>query len=231
MIVNAGFIIGFDNESDRIAENMIYCIQDSGIAMAMIGTLYALPKTQLTRRLQREGRLFEVGSTLRNTNTQIDQTTNGLNFITTRPRIDILKDYVGVIRYIYDPRNYFKRVTYSGLFIKHTPKHKPNFVGMLKALKAFSKLSRKLGFNKTTGWLYWKMFFTVLFKNPSGIEPAVNLAAMFIHFHKQSKYIIELVSKEIEDIKNYKEKNFTQSTLQKHNSSNVSQEPALTLVA
>ena len=35
MIVNAGFIIGFDNESDSTAGDMIRCIQDSGISMAM----------------------------------------------------------------------------------------------------------------------------------------------------------------------------------------------------
>jgi hypothetical protein len=216
MIVNAGFIIGFDNESDRIAENMICCIQDSGISMAMLGTLYALPKTQLARRLHREGRLFEHGSILRHTNTQIDQTTSGLNFITTRPRIDILKDYVRVIKYIYDPRNYFKRVTYTGLEIKPTPKFKPNFAGTLKTLKTFLKLSIKLGFDKPTGRTYWKMLFTVLFKNPGGIEPAVNLAAMFIHFHKQSEFIIELVSKDIENIENFQEMAYRQSAVRKH---------------
>ena len=231
MIVNAGFIIGFDNESNRIADNMINCIQDSGISMAMLGTLYALPKTQLARRLKREGRLSEDSSTLRNTNTQIDQTTNGLNFITTRPRIDILKDYIRVIRYIYDPENYFKRVTYAGLSINFAPKYKTNFMGRLKLLKVFLELSKKLGFTKTTGWIFWKMFFTVLFKNPSGIEPAVNLAAMFLHFHKQSKFIIRIVSEEIENIKNSVEMNYTRITLHKPHNSYVAKKAAPTFVA
>jgi hypothetical protein len=42
------------------------------------------------------------------------------------------------------------------------------------------------------------MFFTVLLKNPRAIEPAVNLAAMFIHFQKQSRFIIDRITKEIE---------------------------------
>ena len=230
MIVNAGFIIGFDDESDRIAENMIYCIQDSGISMAMLGTLYALPKTQLAERLQREGRLFQDGSSLRNTRNQIDQTTSGLNFITMRPRIDILKDYVRVIRYIYDPQNYFNRVTYTGLVIKYSPKYKPNFVGTLKVLRVFLKLCIKLGFNKTTGWVYWRMFFTVLFKNPNGIEPVVNLAAMFIHFYKQSKFVIGFVGEEIENIKNREEMNYTQTGPQKQHRSNILNEPVLTVI-
>jgi len=113
MIGNGGFIIGFDNETDQIAENMIQCIQDSGICMAMVGKLYALPETQLTRRLEKEGRLFENSGTLRETNTELDQTTDGLNFITSRPRIDVLKDYNHVIKYIYDPGHYYERVTYT----------------------------------------------------------------------------------------------------------------------
>ncbi len=61
MIVNAGFIVGFDNESDQTATEMIDCIQDSGICMAMVGKLSALPNTPLTKRLLREGRLAGGG--------------------------------------------------------------------------------------------------------------------------------------------------------------------------
>ena len=200
MIVNAGFIIGFDNETDQTAENMISCIQDSGICMAMLGTLYALPNTQLTRRLKREGRLFEDGSTLRDIHTEIDQMTSGLNFITTRPRIDVLGDYIHVIKYIYEPKRYYERATYMGLHLKPDYKYRPTIRRMLKLAKAFLKLCVKAGFNKTTGWLYWKTLLTVIFKNPGAIEATVNLAAMFIHFHKMSKFIIDLTTKEIKSI-------------------------------
>jgi radical SAM superfamily enzyme YgiQ (UPF0313 family) len=71
MVVNGGFIIGFDNESDRTAENLIKTIQDSGVSMAMLGMLYAAPNTQLTRRLKREGRLFAEGTIQRDANTEV----------------------------------------------------------------------------------------------------------------------------------------------------------------
>jgi hypothetical protein len=98
MIVDSGFIIGFDEETGQTAEKMIRCIQDSGICMAMIGMLYALPNTQLARRLKEEGRLFEERST-NDAHLKIDQMSSGLNFITTRPRVDILKDFIHVLRY------------------------------------------------------------------------------------------------------------------------------------
>ena len=201
MIVNAGFIIGFDNETDQTAENMIKCIQDSGICMAMLGTLYALPNTQLTRRLKREGRLFENGSTLREIHTEIDQMTSGLNFITARPRIDVLKDYVQVITYIYEPKRYYERATYTGLHLKPDYKYRPTIGRMLKLAQAFLKLCLKAGFNKTIGWLYWKTLLTVIFKNLRAIEATVNLAAMSIHFHKMSKFIIEYTNKEIKRVR------------------------------
>jgi radical SAM superfamily enzyme YgiQ (UPF0313 family) len=200
MIVNAGFIIGFDNESDQTAENMIRCIQDSGICMAMVGKLYALPGTQLTKRLQREGRLFDAASTLRNPETEVDQMTSGLNFITTRPRLEILKDYKRIIKYIYDPEHYYERVIYAGLNLKPVNKYRPSIKRMMKTGQAFFRLCAKVGFDKTTGWLYWKMLLTVMFKNPRAIEGAINLAAMFMHFSSQSIFIIERTNEEIKSI-------------------------------
>ena len=201
MIVNGGFIIGFDNETDQTADNMIKCIQDSGICMSMVGKMYALPETQLTRRLKSEGRLFEKDSTIRDTNTQLDQNTSGLNFVTSRPRLNVLNDYMQIIKYIYDPKRYYERIVYTSLNLKPANKFKPNISKILKSVKAFSKVCIRVGFNKTTGWLYWKSIFTVIFKNPKAIEATVNLAAMFIHFQKQSKFIIDLTNIEIKSIK------------------------------
>ena len=58
MFVNAGFIVGFDSEKGSVAEAMIDCIEATAIPVCMVGLLYALPNTQLTRRLAAEGRLF-----------------------------------------------------------------------------------------------------------------------------------------------------------------------------
>ena len=230
MIINAGFIIGFDNETDQTAENMIKCIQDSGICMAMLGTLYALPNTQLTRRLKREGRLFEDGSTLRETNTEIDQMTSGLNFITARPRTDVLQDYIRVIKYIYDPKRYYERVMYTGLHLKPVYKYRPGMGRILKTVKAFFRLGAKVGFNKTTGWLYWKTLLTAIFKNPGAIEATVNLAAMFIHFQKMSKFIVDLTAIEIKSIESCEEENHYQSMFQEDRNSNAYKKSLLTTV-
>src|SRR5438045_5490622 len=57
-VVTAGFILGFDSEKGSIADAMIECIDATAIPVCMVGLLYALPNTQLTRRLAREERLY-----------------------------------------------------------------------------------------------------------------------------------------------------------------------------
>lgn len=219
MVVNAGFILGFDNESSGTSKSMIRCIQDSGISMAMLGKLYALPNTQLTRRLKREGRLFSDGSILSKDNTVIDQTSSGLNFIPTRPRLDILRDYVDVIKHIYDPKHYYARVVKTGLNLKPANKYKPTITERLKTMAAFLRLFKKVGFNKTTGLLYWKMIMTIILKNPKAFEASINLAAMYIHFHKQAKFIVDCTNIEIERIESCGEDKFNQLMVEKNRDS------------
>src|SRR5215212_1524496 len=106
MFVTAGFIVGFDNEKGAIADAMAQLIQDAAIPVAMVGLLYALPNTQLTRRLEHEGRLHPLPEFL----PKEDMCTQGLNFDTKRPRRDILQDYRDVLEKIYDPVAYAGRV-------------------------------------------------------------------------------------------------------------------------
>ncbi len=207
MVSNGGFIIGFDSESDQIADNMIACIQKSGISMAMIGLLYALPNTQLTRRLDTEGRLFHLAS--KNVSaTDIDQMTSGLNFVTKVPRTQVLSNYIKVIDSVFNPENYYRRVVYTGLAIRPKYRHKPDFRTWLTYMRSFLRVCRVAGFSRETGLLYWKMFFTVIFRNPTGIEVAVNLAAMFIHFTKQKTYIISITRELVEGIASMGEEAF-----------------------
>jgi benzoyl-CoA reductase/2-hydroxyglutaryl-CoA dehydratase subunit BcrC/BadD/HgdB len=67
-------------------------------------------------------------------------------------------------------------------------------------MRSFLRVCKKAGFNATTGYFYWKMFFTVIFRNPKGIEAAVNLAAMFIHFRKQKEYIVSAMNQMIDEL-------------------------------
>jgi radical SAM superfamily enzyme YgiQ (UPF0313 family) len=199
IVSNGGYIIGFDSESKQIADNIIDSIQKSGICMGMISLLYALPNTQLTRRLASESRLFKLASRSID-ESDIDQTTSGLNFITLISRTEILKNFIRVINAIYEPSNYYKRVVSTGLNIRPHNKYAPNFRTWLIYMRSFLRVCNKAGFNAATGFYYWKMFFTVIFRNPKGIEMVVNLAAMFIHFRKQKEYCVSTMTDAIGEL-------------------------------
>jgi len=104
----AGLIVGFDSERGSVAESMIECIEETSIPFYYIGLLYALANTQLSRRLQREGRLFPDAHAIN------DERPVGLNFKTARPRRDILDDYERILERAYRPVAYFERIRRLG---------------------------------------------------------------------------------------------------------------------
>jgi len=60
--VLAGFIVGFDNDTEDTFELQYRFILEAGIQLAMVGLLTALPKTPLHARLKAQGRLLEQDS-------------------------------------------------------------------------------------------------------------------------------------------------------------------------
>ena len=206
MTVNAGFIIGMDGEGDGTAESLIDCIQDSGICMAMLGKLCALPNTQLTARLRREGRLLEDDLRMTDEENEFDQTTCGLNFLTERPRLEILQDYRRVLTHIYEPRNYYQRIMRTGRNLRPRGKHKHSFSTKVNMAVSFLRLVRQAGLNRATGPLFWKMLATMLVRNTRALETSTNLAAMYVHFRRQSQFVLEQTRMEIEKIQSFGER-------------------------
>jgi radical SAM superfamily enzyme YgiQ (UPF0313 family) len=118
LFVTAGFVIGFDNEGDHLVDPLIQLIEQGPIAICMVGLLYALPNTQLSRRLKAENRLlndqrielFEGSS---------GSCVTGLNFATKRPRAEILSDFRKILAHLYDRKNYFDRVHRSAMILNN----------------------------------------------------------------------------------------------------------------
>jgi hypothetical protein len=197
MFVNAGYIIGFDTEADGVAEGIIDCIEHTGIPINMAGLLFALPTTQLARRLKAEGRLHEdfdhqpdgVG----------DQCTSGLNYVTLRPRADILRDYLKVVETVYEPEKFFARVLDVGLVLDSSKrKFRPSFGLWLKELRAFGRMIAKLGTAKGTRGYFWRVFAKALLKNPRSIRYTMSMMALYLHFGPFSKYVADRLRNDIE---------------------------------
>lgn len=57
LVLQAGFIVGFDNDDARIFEEQYEFIEASGVGQAMVSILTPIPTTPLYDRLKKEGRL------------------------------------------------------------------------------------------------------------------------------------------------------------------------------
>jgi len=58
LFVKAGFIIGFDGDSEDIGQRMADFLQELGISVAMMSILVAIPHSNLFERMKKEGRLI-----------------------------------------------------------------------------------------------------------------------------------------------------------------------------
>ncbi|RLB04265.1 MAG: B12-binding domain-containing radical SAM protein, partial [Deltaproteobacteria bacterium] len=100
--VTGGFIVGFDHDPPSIFERQINFIQKSGIVTAMVGLLNAPRGTRLYRRLRKENRLLHEVSG--------DNTDCSINFIPKMGHETLINGYKRIMKTIYSPRHYYRRI-------------------------------------------------------------------------------------------------------------------------
>ena len=199
MFVIAGFIVGFDTEKASMSQAMIDCIEATGIPVAMVGLLTALPNTQLTRRLEKEHRLrpFRLDA-----DGASDQCTAGLNFDTLRPRRQILEDYRDVLKAVYEPSAYFARVRRVSLALQR-PDHKSDFDAKLAL--------REIGFLGKLVWRmsvqrpelrreFWRTITSTLRHNPAAFEFTISLMTFYLHLGTFATFLIGDLDRQIAEL-------------------------------
>jgi radical SAM superfamily enzyme YgiQ (UPF0313 family) len=211
MFVNAGFILGFDSERSSVAQAMIECIEATSIPLCMVGLLYALPNTQLTRRLASEERLFALAYTDRMVaQGGGDQCTSGLNFATARPRRDILADYRRVLERIYDSAAYFARVRTMVQLLERPVLDRsrsidpvPMRVAGISAydLRMLWRLVRRLALRQPAALIHFlRTFYECVRSNPAALRNVGILSALFLHAGPFSRYVMASVERQIAEI-------------------------------
>lgn len=172
MQVMGGFIVGFDNDTEKVFESQIKFIQEVGIVTAMVGVLNALPKTRLWTRLEKEGRLLKE--------TTGENTDGSINFIPKMGKEILSKGYKKIISTIYSPKNYFKRInTFLNNF-------KPQTKGRisLSMISAFFKSMWGIGIISKARFQYWKLIIKTGVTRTKLLPVAVEQAIYWKHFAK-----------------------------------------------
>jgi radical SAM superfamily enzyme YgiQ (UPF0313 family) len=175
MQVMAGFILGFDHDTETIFESQIKFIQQIGVVTAMVGILGAIPKTRLWNRLKAEGRLLRDSSG--------DNTDGSVNFIPIMGINRLLQGYQRVITTIYSPREYYERIH---TFVRnYQPKAKchlsrEDVIALLKSIWSIGIFSK-------SNFLYWKLVLKTSCTKLRAVPAAIELAIYGYHFERVAK--------------------------------------------
>jgi hopanoid C-2 methylase len=149
--VVSGIIMGLDGEPAEIGKEVLDLIKSSQMPMLTINLLYALPKTPLWRRLEREGRLLP----------EDPKRESNVEFLV--PYEQVLKQWKDCILTAYDPDYLYDRFIYQ---MEHTYPNRiavPNSrarlapKNVIKGLRIITNLLIKIGLR---GWYrdtFWRM--------------------------------------------------------------------------
>jgi len=174
MEVMAGFIVGFDSDPEDIFDRQIEFIRESGIPLAMVGLLTALPDTQLWRRLKREGRLLKESSG--------DNTEGSLNFVPRMNAAFLVEGYRKILRTIYSPAEYYRRALDCLAHLTEGPE--PRRSSLLGDAAAFARVVLALGVRDAARAEFWRYLRRAAVSHRRNFAHAVTLAAMGYHFRK-----------------------------------------------
>jgi len=200
IFVTAGFIVGFDNENGSIADAMIEFIEEAAIPVCMVGLLYALPNTQLTRRLEKEGRLHPTPLDPRSHTGSADQCTQGLNFDTVRPREQIHLDYKRILEKIYEPQAYAGRVErLAGLLNNSHRKRRTPASDSRHGFGASEMLTRIVTNLPEPRDVFWPAFKQCVSINPQSARWLVALFALYLHLGPFSRYVVSEIEEKMRE--------------------------------
>ena len=184
MEVMAGFIVGFDQDTEDIFERQIEFITAANVPLAMVGPLNAMPGTQLWNRLKKEGRLLS----------DWDGDNLGFpNFVTVMPALALVRGYRHVLASLYSPAAFFNRL--RGLISSMESNSNRKFVclSLWVQIMFFFRLINALvllGIVDRHRSEYWRFMRWVLFRHPDKLMFALCRAICGYHFIRYTAEIM-----------------------------------------
>jgi len=211
MSITAGFILGFDGESEGAGDVIIQCIEENAIPVAMVSLLATLPHTQLSRRLLREGRLLdtatyepirpaqrhEVRLPVIKGELSDQATLGGLKFTTTRDRYQILEEHCHVWQTVYEPKRYFARVLRAATRLKARRKHRPAHCDQARFKRGFLKIVGQLLRDREVRWPLLLTLFRAMFLGLARFEQVARMVVAYTQFQKIRRRIAQGVPERI----------------------------------
>jgi radical SAM superfamily enzyme YgiQ (UPF0313 family) len=155
--VASGIILGLDTDTPETAEAILDFARESQIPLMTVNLLYALPKTPLYDRLQRDGRILN--------NPQGDSNINFLESTET-----VLARWRRVIAHLYEPAHVYARFLTQA---RHTYVNRPapenifqqlTWRNVRRGVRIFSRIIWHVGLRSDYRRHFWKMFWSLIWR-------------------------------------------------------------------
>lgn len=182
----AGFIVGFDNDSEDVFENQREFVEAAQLSVVMVGMLSAIPKTPLYARLEKEGRLDLTDPPLHGTNViPLKMNWKGLS-----------SGYAQLMADLYEPKAFFTRV--DRMWLNGPLRAEPgwrNYASTRPVARIFKQarswieacaLAARLAAqmrDKTLRNFYLGRFMSAIRRRPDGVLLRLYVIRCLMHYH------------------------------------------------
>lgn len=198
----ASFIIGFDGEKQGAGDRITEFAENLGIPVVMLNILQPLPNTRLWKRLEKEGRLLHDQSSG-------DFYGMGFNYLPSRPREEILAEYVRSVDRLYEPSRYMARVYRYYLQMRPTraalaqqgggkpvatspfPKRPAPSGPLLKDLSLLLRFVWKIWIKPGYRRQFWRQLLGIYRQNPSRLKGYIVSCGMGLNLFAFRSIILE----------------------------------------
>ena len=152
--VTAGFIIGFDSDTEEIFEQQLDFIERAAIPWAMAGFLQAPPTTPLFDRMLKEGRLIM--------DTTATSNFDPPNFKTLLPLPVLLQGYRRVLSSLYEPSTFYERCYRSLVYWKARKPQKAPDIPLWPLIGIVARSIVHQGILASYRKAYWKFLLRLI---------------------------------------------------------------------
>jgi radical SAM superfamily enzyme YgiQ (UPF0313 family) len=190
--VQAGMIVGFDNDDEDIFEEQLRFIQDARIPVSMTGMLQAMPKTPLYERVVKEGRLLEES--------EGDQFVFSNIEPAAMSRETLYRGYRWLVEELYDFENYRTRtldfVMNRGAQVKRDATFRAGDLARFGRIL----LETLVRGGPRRAWFTLRLLGSTLARRPSAFREAVSFAIVHRAFHEYLEALAEKLDAAIRDL-------------------------------
>lgn len=190
-IVSAGFIVGFDTDTESIFQRQMDFIQESGIPLPIVNILKAPPGTELFERMNREGRLskpfaFAEGDT---------------NIVPVMDEKVLFSGFIGLISGIYRPEKSYRRLIqfFNTYHLPKTEMRVPSKYGF-RDLRMLLRILYRLGIRDPHRRFFWKLILWAIRHQPKFLDKAIFYGIMIYQMHQTYLHIRASVEEENREI-------------------------------